>query len=1072
MVLIIISFSNIEAHGEDETSFTGQNGSPSGSTLYEATNTFSYVENTNHNRIHSYFNTSSPLSNASPIKSGAPQITVITHGLGGNASHWSNDGNNNFAYDRSSIISRIDEELSKKGNDANIYWAVMQSSTSFCLYDLKNTSNKNNLGVYQPNAATTSITNVSKHIIIIFEATKYEGVSATNGYNYEVYEEFNYMLSKIVYDVKVLNNGYLPKINLIGHSRGGLTNLEYALDHPLMIDSVFSLGTPYFGSDTASTTLGAYFTNNSNGRNDIICDEVYLNYYNRWLANKNSLYNNIGFYALGGFSDTDFLFDALIEDENITNQYISGDILSTIRDMAFHSPGIIFALKTVSNKRRLLMDALGNYGISEELDNYIELLVDLRRSANDDNSGFWQNLWSDITHTIPFVGCPYFMNDLLVDLSSQIGEYEHSDSNEKYNFNTYQKCFRNEDYENKSKKLSDNDWPAIVHNLEARDDDLINFILSKIPLGYNDTFLYDVISNNTAKIIGYKGSILFSSIEIPSQMDGYTITEISSNVFHNDGSSITSITIPTSIGTIAQEAFFGLPNLQEVIISSNGNLTYIGDRAFAGCPNLSKFGDSQGSLNLPNYVIHVGEQAFCGDDFQFIRIGAYLNTIGSGAFSNIDSLYFIIGNVYNYYYLSNSDGVLFSNDGQLIQYPIAKNSSSYTIPSYVQGVDITEVLDGAFMNATSLTSLSFGQIQTIGESAFSGCSSLLSITLPSTLTFIEPSAFKDCTDLNTVSFSNNLTTIGHSAFKGCESLEEIDIPSSVLSIDGDVFRYCDSLETVSISKYQLPLTSLGIGAFDNCSNSLEISVPKDRIAEYKNKIGWLRYNDIIVPDSTNYPSYNLNSSSNFIISNNVNAGCNKMYELIVNYQSGYTIKVTSSGSVSMKLYDDDFEVVEISSNPISELLYSGHTYYLSVEFSNANSYGNITVNIQKNNNHYHNYLYTWVNYTKHRKICSCGSNVLEGHAVESGSFGPGQQYATCIMCGGLASVGFIEPSLRVGYPTTLNGSYIIPNGVVVLVEDDIESYLDGTLVFIYPNVNSPSFNNPPYILKKEEDYYI
>ena len=195
MVLIIISFSNIEAHGEDETSFTGQNGSPSGSTLYEATNTFSYVENTNHNRIHSYFNTSSPLSNASPIKSGAPQITVITHGLGGNASHWSNDGNNNFAYDRSSIISRIDEELSKKGNDANIYWAVMQSSTSFCLYDLKNTSNKNNLGVYQPNAATTSITNVSKHIIIIFEATKYEGVSATNGYNYEVYEEFNYMLS-------------------------------------------------------------------------------------------------------------------------------------------------------------------------------------------------------------------------------------------------------------------------------------------------------------------------------------------------------------------------------------------------------------------------------------------------------------------------------------------------------------------------------------------------------------------------------------------------------------------------------------------------------------------------------------------------------------------------------------------------------------------------------------------------------------------------------------------------------------------------------------------------------------
>ena len=193
MVLIIISFSNIEVHGEDKTPFTGQNGSPSGSTLYEATNTFSYAANTGSSRTHSYFNTSSTLENPSPIKSGAPQITVITHGLGGNASHWSNDGNNNFAYDSSSIISRIDQELSKKGNDANIYWAVMQSSTSFCLYDLKNTSNKNNLGVYQPNAATTSITSVSKHIIIVFQSTE----AATNGYNYKVYEEFNYMLSKM-----------------------------------------------------------------------------------------------------------------------------------------------------------------------------------------------------------------------------------------------------------------------------------------------------------------------------------------------------------------------------------------------------------------------------------------------------------------------------------------------------------------------------------------------------------------------------------------------------------------------------------------------------------------------------------------------------------------------------------------------------------------------------------------------------------------------------------------------------------------------------------------------------------
>lgn len=34
-----------------------------------------------------------------------------------------------------------------------------------------------------------------------------------------------------------------------------------------------------------------------------------------------------------------------------------------------------------------------------------------------------------------------------------------------------------------------------------------------------------------------------------------------------------------------------------------------------------------------------------------------------------------------------------------------------------------------------------------------------------------------------------------------------------------------------------------------------------------------------------------------------------------------------------------------------------------------------------------------------------------------------------------------------------NGSYILPNGVIVLVEEDIESYLDGTLEFYDKNIH-------------------
>lgn len=71
---------------------------------------------------------------------------------------------------------------------------------------------------------------------------------------------------------------------------------------------------------------------------------------------------------------------------------------------------------------------------------------------------------------------------------------------------------------------------------------------------------------------------------------------------------------------------------------------------------------------------------------------------------------------------------------------------------------------------------------------------------------------------------------------------------------------------------------------------------------------------------------------------------------------------------------------------------------------------------------------------------------MKGHAVRDGSFVGG--YATCILCGGRASVGFVQypPESSTLYRTA-NGSYILPNGVIVLVEEDIEAFFQGTLVF-------------------------
>lgn len=315
-----------------------------------------------------------------------------------------------------------------------------------------------------------------------------------------------------------------------------------------------------------------------------------------------------------------------------------------------------------------------------------------------------------------------------------------------------------------------------------------------------------------------------------------------------------------------------------------------------------------------------------------------------------------------------------------------------------------------------------------------------------------------------------ITGLGQSSFEGYISLTNVAIPSSVTYIGNYAFYGCSNLGLVEIERAQAELTTLGSSAFYGCSSSLQIKVPKNRIADYKNKTGWSNYSSKIIPSSTSFPTIGLTNSIDYSTSCTLSAGYNKLYKLSVSATTDYVISTTASYGRTIKLYNSSMTLLASSSSTINRRLYSGNIYYLSVEFSSTSTSGTISLSIiDANHTHSYGAPYVWVNYTQHSKTCSCGAISLEGHAVQSGSFGPGQQYATCLICGGLASIGIIGPMSQGSYPTTLNGSYILPNGVAVLVEDDIEAYLNGTLIFNYPNVNSPSSNIPPYILKREED---
>ena len=143
--------------------------------------------------------------------------------------------------------------------------------------------------------------------------------------------------------------------------------------------------------------------------------------------------------------------------------------------------------------------------------------------------------------------------------------------------------------------------------------------------------------------------------------------------------------------------------------------------------------------------------------------------------------------------------------------------TSLTIPN-----SVTDIGSSAFSGCSSLTSVIIGNSVTeIGYYAFSGCSSLTSLTIPNSVTDIGSSAFSGCSSLTSVTIGNSVTTIGSGAFFSCSSLTSVTIGNSVTEIGYYAFSGCSSLTSVTITN---SVTTIGYYAFSGCKNVKQITV--------------------------------------------------------------------------------------------------------------------------------------------------------------------------------------------------------------------------------------------------------
>ena len=136
-----------------------------------------------------------------------------------------------------------------------------------------------------------------------------------------------------------------------------------------------------------------------------------------------------------------------------------------------------------------------------------------------------------------------------------------------------------------------------------------------------------------------------------------------------------------------------------------------------------------------------------------------------------------------------------NKDGKLVILGYTGDVKKLTIPSEIDGVKVSEIGERAFGSiSSSLRKVIISEgIEKISAFAFYSCPDLESVSLPSTLKYIEEGAFGQCKYLTKITLPSSLEYIGPSAFEGCMMLPSVKVPSSVTEIGADAFLGCESL---------------------------------------------------------------------------------------------------------------------------------------------------------------------------------------------------------------------------------------------------------------------------------------
>lgn len=440
------------------------------------------------------------------------------------------------------------------------------------------------------------------------------------------------------------------------------------------------------------------------------------------------------------------------------------------------------------------------------------------------------------------------------------------------------------------------------------------------------------VKGNELTITKYTGSE--SAVAIPGFIDGYKVSQIGDYAFSQNekinkvtvpqtvyriGSSafaespnLKSVQFSDNVKEIGVSAFYGCTSLTDVNIPSR--VTAIDEYTFSGCTNLE-------TVNMSKSVETIGANAFEGCiSLKDVRLSSTTKTIGDSAFNDCVSLYNInLSNVttigmgsfsycvslpdininkcesideyaffdceqlgkitfpdeiysipqsafeYTDWEMSASEGILYANN---LAYKIIGDYSEKSL-SFKNGTNA--INDEFLVYNNTVESINIPEsVESIGVSAFEGCSALKKVTIPDSCV-VQAMAFYDCSSLKDINYNEIAVLTAPSAFietawynsqpdgivyhgksacayKGDFKANETIKDGTVIVVDG-LFYGDEELTSIDIAD---SVEYIGSMAFEECINLKNVKLPKSLYTIYEETFfGCESLESITLPDVVN-----------------------------------------------------------------------------------------------------------------------------------------------------------------------------------------------------------------------------